>query len=110
MHVLKHLHLMYFVFFFPFCFLMLHKNSGANVSPGACRHIMWYIHGGKKNIKVSTQVKKKTTNMDAKHSTCLLFRCIRGGSRVEETAVSSQYSVYINAASAHAANLMLFLG
>lgn len=63
----------------------------------------------KKNIKVSTQV-KKTTNTDAKHSTCLLFRCIRGGSRVEETAVSSQYSVYINAALAHAANLMLFLG
>lgn len=37
---------------------MLHKNSGANVSPGACWHIM-YIHGGKKNIKGNTQVKKK---------------------------------------------------
>lgn len=64
---------------------------------------------GKKEHK-SEHTGKKTTNMDAKHSTCLLFRCIRGGSRVEETAVSSQYSVYINAVSAHAANLMLFLG
>lgn len=72
-----------------------------------------YVRGGKKNIKGSTQVKKKKTrktSKDVKHLTCLLFRCIRGGSGVEETTVSSQFSVYINAVSAHAANTMLFLG
>lgn len=48
--------------------------------------------------------------MAVKHLTCLLLRCIRGGSKVEESTVSSQFSVYINAVSAHAANTTLFLG
>lgn len=92
---------------------MLHENSGANVWPGACGHIMCICTWRKKEHKREhTGKKNKTrkTSKDVKHLTCLLFRCIRGGSGVEETTVSSQFSVYINAVSAHAANTMLFLG
>lgn len=99
MRVLKHLHLMYFVFFFLF-----HQYSGANVSPGAHGYMM-YLHGGeKKEEKEGTQVKNKNTG----HVCC--SDAFEKRSREEETTVSSQYSQRMNAVSAHAANMMLFLG
>lgn len=60
MHVLKHLQLMHFVIFFLLFIFMLHKYSGANVSPGTRRHIR-YIGRGKKNIKEGTEVQKNQT-------------------------------------------------
>lgn len=86
MHILKHLHLMYFgLFSFVFlCYIrirvqMCHLGHGDTLST--------YTEGEKEH-KREHRLKEKN-NMGAKHSTCLLFRCIRGSSRVEEITLSS---------------------